>query len=183
MLTAASINAKAVATHREKQQTEYTVSSAAQVVADKLAGGMIEWSYDGIGTDGVPSIKSDTLSDLMTRIWIGTSNNYKEIWTATRENSKTYDFTASKGGGSAITISSGRAAIVDVYAFVHIDRDMNITVDLSTDSDQRTYRTAAYCLTVTAQCVPHYDTKGKLLSCSWESATIAKTSSSAGGSS
>ncbi|MEG1493269.1 MAG: hypothetical protein RR380_03260, partial [Gordonibacter sp.] len=43
VLTAASINAKAVVTHRQTQQAEYTVTSAAQTIVDQIVPTTVVW--------------------------------------------------------------------------------------------------------------------------------------------
>lgn len=178
VLTAASINARAVATHRDTQQAEYTVSSAAQLVATQLAPQQanpttLTWKY---GSEKIPESMDwggDSVPELLKQIWEGVVNDqFKDIWAA-RNDKETYHLGGSSTSFLTIAASGGPSSgFANVFAWVSVDRDFNITVRLSTDSNPSAV--SDYDQVVTAQCVPTYDRNGKLTVCQWNPAVISK---------
>lgn len=165
VLTAASVNAKAVQTHKVGQQQEFTVGSAAQMVGSELAGMKLTVEGDGSKVDVSPDSEWAVFA---TGFW---DANGAPIMAKCRPSS---------GAGQPyerpiqVTLpdSGATAAIDPVYGKLVIDPDLNITVTLSLDQDL----TAAspYKMTVWLQCIPTYDARGKLLSFTYESPVVQK---------
>lgn len=169
VLTAASVNAKAVQTHKVAQQQEFTVGSAAQMVGSELAAAQLVVKDDGSGV----GIASDANWVFAYNFW---DANGASIMAACRPSS---------GAGQSferpirVTLPDGSAtAVIDpVYGKLVVDPDLNITVTLSLDQDL----TAAspYKMTVWLQCVPTYDARGKLLSFAYEGPVVQKAEDAA----
>lgn len=174
VLTAASINAKAVATHQATQQTDNTVSSAARVVANNLTPAIIVWTYDSAEAKApkefayyeTPGVKP-TGVPLGSMIW---KKNLDAIWGARAAGTS---FAVGGGTPLAIEVAGNPKELPAVYAWVTFDRDFNIEVRLS--KNEKLTATSAYDETVTVQCVPTYDNAGRLLECEWSDPVISKT--------
>ena len=156
VLTAASVQAKAVQTHRELQQAEYTVGSAAQTIG-------YDMDMDELTIVSRPD--GDTVQGAQYSVF------GREFW-------KTYGSSIlerravkeSFGSGERLVIKQGNST---VYGKLLVDSDLNITIDLSLDESFAP--ASPYNMTVYLQCIPTYNASGKLVSFSYERAAITKT--------
>lgn len=166
VLTAASINAKAVVTHQETQQASYAVSSAAQLVVKELTPASIVWTKSDAGAMVPQALPTPALAN---QIW---KNHCDAIW-AIRNPTLSTSPTSYIISGLQINVT-GQAAL-NVDANIEIDRDFNIVVRLTSPG-------SGYSAVVSSQCVPTYDLKGELVATAWPTAVIESTNP-AGGSS
>ena len=159
VVTAASVEAKSVQTHKELQQAEFTMGSAAQTIGYDLDMAQLT-VVEGTQGDTV-SLGEHNLSQFGERLW----TDYGSTILDARKNGKQY------APAEKLTIKQGDTK---VYGQLVIDRDLNITIDLSLDENLDP--TSPYNMTVSIQCVPTYDAAGTLKSFTYERAVIAKTS-------
>ncbi len=163
VLTAASVNAKAIQTNREMQQAEFTVGSAAQLVGNQFSSMAFTVDYaasanGALGIDESAGIKAS----FGRQFW----DEYgSAIWSAHAASKR---FSQSIG----VTLSGASANMPDVSGTVTVDPDLNITVDLQ-EADSASSG-GAYRETVYVQCVPTYDRAGRLIAFGYEPAVIAK---------
>lgn len=160
VVTAASVNAKAVQTQREMQQAEFAVGSAAQTVGGDLASAQVD-VVPGEGSSS--SVDAGTLvgQEFATAFWGRYGNEILKARVEQRSFS-TDDMTVSQDSSEP------------VYGRLTVDRDLNVTVALSLD--QGFSSRSPYNMTVTVQCVPTYDSAGRLLAFSYEQAVVQRAS-------
>lgn len=160
VVTAASVEAKSVQTHKDLQQDEYTMQSAAELVARQLGGEDqvasqrsvdIKVSYSG--GKAIADV-SEVVSALGLRFW-------------TEERAETVlalpaGATHVVGNPKPIVINppSGNADLKPVYGRVTVDADLNLSVELSLD--QAFSPDSPYNMTVSIQCTPTFNTAGQL---------------------
>lgn len=169
VLTAASINAKAVVTHRQTQQAEYTVTSAAQTIVDQIVPTTVVWKDQKNPPEIEMPVKGPVL---MQQLW---TTNLGNLWNVHQSQSET-PYTLPTLLKIKVSDSSGSSKYVEleVYAQFSVDRDFNITVKLSSEEDIN--KPAAYKEVVTVQCIPTYNNAGRLEKCEWKNAVITKAS-------
>ncbi|WP_303202603.1 hypothetical protein [Raoultibacter timonensis] len=181
ILTAASVNAKTVATYKETQQAEYTVTSAAGLWADWLNGSSAEWVLgDGGQPDFVNSVygvdaavnPTYPTKSLIKSLWV---NYGDEIWPKRNVESYTIPATFTVKATSL----TGEQPVDPVYAQVTFDRDFNIVVVFSLKgfANGAVDQTSLYNLQLTMQATPTFDSDGSLTSISWGSPKMVKLGS------
>lgn len=164
VITAASINAKAVVTRQESKQAELTVTSAADMMASQFEGTVIEWNYDQ-GEGMAPSPVFASSSDFSKKLWTQYAANF---WSA-----KTTGAAYTVGGDSASRLTLDINGYDPVYSSISVDRDFTIEIRLS--SERSMAASAAYDVTVRIPCVTTFSNTGVVMKSSWEEATITKT--------
>ena len=167
VVTAASVQAKAVVTHQELQQDEFTVSSAAQLVGSDLASARLSVSYE----DDVATLDVQEGQAFATGFWKAHGTDILDM----RNDKKaplTYDdlSISANNGDSSYSFKT-------VHGSVTVDRDLNITVALTLSSNATT--ASSYDLTVLVQCIPTYNVQGKLTRFEYEQPVIKKTGAAA----
>lgn len=169
VVTAASVEAKSVQTHQDMQQDEYTVQSAAELVAKQLSGSnvviSVAYSKDGV-TPNVVEVKSK----LGKAIW-GDINTKGAL--DARAGGNPYAIGSTAAPIEIETKSTSTAsAMRTVNGKITIDRDLNLTADLSLSA---TFAAdSPYNMTVEIPCIPTYDISGKLVSFTYGDAVIEK---------
>lgn len=167
VVTAASVNAKAVQSHSEAQQAEFAVGSAAQTIGHELESAELT-NVQEDNKNSKLTIGSKTLS-LAETFW----DQYgADILNARHSNKKfapmstTVD--ASVGGETL-------ASTKKVYGTIEVNHDLDITVKLTlaTGSDAA-IASSPYNMTVYLQCIPTYNKSGALIAFSYEPAVIKK---------
>lgn len=168
VVTAASVQAKAVVTHQELQQDEFTVSSAAQLVGSDLASARLDVKYEGNAAK--LTVKEE--QPFATEFW----KKYGDA-ILTMRNGTDASLTYSGLTISANNGASDRYTFDGVHGSVTVDRDLNITVALSLSPNATT--ASSYDLTVLVQCIPTYNVQGKLTHFEYEQPVIKKTGAAA----
>ncbi|RDB59681.1 hypothetical protein C1878_14930 [Gordonibacter sp. 28C] len=170
VVTAASVQAKAVVTHQELQQDEFTVSSAAQLVGSDLASARLSVSYEG---NAATLTFAEGGQPFASEFWKEHGADILAMRNGT-DASLTYS-------GLTISVnntgSDGTYTFDDVHGSVTVDRDLNITVALTLSSDATT--ASSYDTTVLVQCIPTYNVQGKLTHFEYEQPVIKKTGAAA----
>lgn len=167
LLTAATVNAQAAVTYGESRDNNYTVGSAASLLADQLQDGVSlawDWSTDPPqGTVTYPG--SNTFAQ---KFW----NDYVDdkMWSRdAKGNWRT----------QSITIENveirGPSGAEPVYATMHVDRDFNVKVYLSLSSDPDDV--SPYDEVLSLQSIPTYNGKGQVTSVKWNTPVITKQGS------
>lgn len=166
VLTSASVNAKAVQTHREAQEAEFVVGSAAQAIGHELESAVITNVQEGengpkptinnpIGTP-VHSFWDEYAVRILTARFKGTALNPLPV---------TVDAPAPAGKFTGFS---------QVFGTFEIDHDLNITVKITLEPDAALAAASPYNMTVYVQCIPTYNVSGKLTAFSYEPAVIKK---------
>lgn len=164
VLTAASVEAKTVHTHKEMQQAELTVGSAAQLLANQLGGDAVQ----------ITDIKTE--DDKITAVSVNgvTSLFGQSYWTDTRA------MDAAAGTPSSdtyqISVQPTEASVDTVYVKIELDVDRNLTATFSLDKSFAP--SSPYNMTMYCQCIPTYDAKGQLKEFTYEPAVIRKAAES-----
>lgn len=160
VVTAASVNAKAVETQRSMQQAEFTVGSAAQTMASELASAQV-FIVNAPAENEIPTIDENNLTgqEFARTFWSMYGNEILEA----RSTHTSF---------SSTSMRVDQDSVGTVYGRLTVDQDLNITVDLSRDEAFAT--DSPYNMTVSVQCIPSYDASGKLLSFSYEQAVIQR---------
>lgn len=162
VLTAASVNAKAVQTNRDLQQTEFTVGSAAQLVGSQFSAVVLNVDYSGDSPSVVvDEDRTDTgNASFAIAFW---EENGDKAWAAWSSGTPyTVDIT--------VEPDRGGAAVDDVAGTLTIDADLNVKIDLALADAAN----AAYQESVLVQCIPTFDQAGQLTSFSYEAPVITK---------
>ena len=163
VLTAASVNAKAAQTHRELQQAEYIVGSAAQTIGEDMRLSRLEVTDD----PNEPISQKDVRSQFGGEFW----KQYGATIMANRMSGKPTHF-PEKMTLTVNSLSGSYENLRTVYGDVIVDADLNITVNLSLSETMAA--DSPYNMRVTLQCIPTYNAQGKLLSFSYEQPVVGK---------
>lgn len=169
VVTAASVNAKAVQTQLEMQQAEFTVGSAAQTIGSELASaqvGVVNSPAETTAPTPTPTVDASSLDG--QGFALGFWNTYGNAILAARSNHTSFSSTG---------MTVGQDSVGTVYGRLTVDQDLNITVNLS--HDEAFAADSPYNMTVTVQCIPSYDASGNLVSFSYEQAVIQRTGGAA----
>lgn len=179
VVTAASVQAKSVQTHKELQQDEYAMQSAAELVADQLGGSEeVEETVNGTVskikkyavTIGVSYNGEAPVADVsQVRTQLG-----KSFWSKERTEGildQSADYIIGKPGASSIEIKPPQGT-KPVYATLVVDTDLNITVNMSLDKNFSA--ASPYNMKVFIQCTPSYDINGKLVKFSYGDNTVVE---------
>lgn len=160
VLTAASVNAKAVQTQRDLQQDEFTVGSAARTIGDALASSEVTVNVP-VGS-AVPTVDTTSLDgqDFARSFW----STYGDAVLAARAAGESF---------SSTDMSLGRDGDTPVFGRLTVTRDLDISVDVSLSEDFAA--DSPYTMNVAIQCVPSYDLSGNLTSFSYEQAVVRVT--------
>ena len=179
VVTAASVNAKAVQTHKDLQQDEYSMASAADLIAQQLGGEdktrsapcvTVSISY---GPDEKPSVDvSKVYSEVGKGFW--TKDRTATIL-ACREQGIPYTIGDSSSDRLVVHPPFESKAMDPVYGKVTVDADLNVTVELSLDEELSA--SSPYNMTVSVQCTPTYDAAGRLTAFSYGKNTVVKKAS------
>lgn len=162
VVTAASVQAKAAQTHRQLQQDEFNVASAAQSIGYDMD--MVELTVQP-GENGAAGtvVPERGYSQFGSQFW----TQYGSTIMANRRND------APTNVPDILSIQvSGYGDLRPVYGKVTVDPDLNITIKLSLSNTFAS--TSPYNMKVTLQCVPSYDNAGNLLSFRYERAILQK---------
>lgn len=168
VLTAASVNAQATASYRDVRRAEYTVSSAAAVLADSLQRDVrLEWDWSQASASSGPVIGE----------WAGEYPAlFILVWERVAPDLWRYDSVAGIWKPHEVTLSdlqiTGVADMDTVYANITVDNDFRVTIRLSLDNDPDT--AGPYDETVSLQARPEY-ADDKLVALTWENPIITKT--------
>lgn len=176
VVTAASVQAKSVQTHQDLQQDEYTMQSAAELVAQQLGGEsgssgksvVIGVSYHG--EDPVADV-SQVKSTLGKGIWI-------KDRTEMIIGQSLYIIGRSDSDRVVITVPDRSEVLPSVFGMITIDADLNMTVELSLDKALSS--SSPYNMTVFIQCTPTYNASGKLTAFSYGDNTVIEKTSGGG---
>lgn len=160
VITAASVNAKAVQTHKELQQAEFAVGSAAQVVGYQMSAVDLEVVYDASGKPVDARMKSSSLS-FAEAFWEENGADVMEAYCGERPYER------------PIVITPESIGLPPVSGTLTVDPDLTIKVELSLDPEAT--EKSPYSMMVTMQCVPTYDARGVLKGFSYEHAVVEKT--------
>lgn len=164
VLTAASVNAKAVQTHRELQQAEFTVGSAAQTIGCELESARITC----VANPAERPIVEYPIMEFARDFW---DQNGSAVMMA-HAAGQSIAFGDSPDTRMTLEVKDGSRVVDTVYASMTIDPDLNIVVRLSLE---RSFAPdSPYNMTVSLQCIPTYNLSGRLVSFSYEPAVIAK---------
>lgn len=179
VVTAASVNAKAVQTHKDLQQDEYSMASAADLIAQQLGGEdktrsapcvTVAISY---GPDEKPSVDvSKVYSEVGKSFW--TKERAATIL-ACREQGIPYTIGDSSSDRLVVHPPFESKAMDPAYGKVTVDADLNVTVELSLDEELSA--SSPYNMTVSVQCTPTYDAAGRLTAFSYGKNTVVKKAS------
>lgn len=186
VVTAASVNAKAVQTHKDLQQDEYSMASAADLIAQQLGGEdtILDEDYEARPAPCVTvsiSYKPDEKPS------VDVSKVYSEVGKGFWTKDRTATILACREQGIPYTIgdsSSDRLvvhppfeskAMDPVYGKVTVDADLNVTVELSLDEELSA--SSPYNMTVSVQCTPTYDAAGRLAAFTYGDNTVVKKAS------
>lgn len=163
VLTAASVQAKAVQTHRELQQAEFLVGSAAQTIGEDLHLSNL------IVTENpeMPVSQNDVRSQFGGEFW----KKYGSIIMDNRKEGKVTTF-PEKMSINVNPLSGNYENLRTVYGDITVDADLNIAIVLSLSAIKDT--SSLYNMQVTLQCVPTYNIKGKLVSFTYDSPVVRK---------
>lgn len=162
ILTAASVNMKAVQTHKELQQAEFTMSSAAQTIATDME--LCQLRVDTGGDDGPKAEPTDGFSQFGRDFW----RKFGHDILLARDSQSKEPYVVDE-----LNIEVSSSVDVDpVYGSIVVDADLNIVIDLSLEKDPAAV--SPYDMRVTLQCIPTYDGSGKLISFQYEPAVIEK---------
>ncbi len=168
VLTAATINAQAAATYKETRQAEYTVSSAAALVADNLQANVrVQWDWTNVSETSAPTLMplDAQYPELFKALW---QNAAQSLWS--------YNSTARIWQPREVELTdieiSGVEDMSTVYANITVDVDLGVTVQLTLDNDPNTI--SPYDETVYLQARPEY-VGDRLDALTWESPLITKT--------
>lgn len=162
VLTAASVNAKAVQTNRDLQQTEFTVGSAAQLVGSQFSAVVLNVDYAGSSPSiAVDLDRTDTDNAAFAiTFWDTNSGN---AWVA-RNSGTSYSTSID------VKLQNSSAAVEDVAGKLTIDADLNVRIDLALANPNK----GEYRESVFVQCIPTFDQTGRLTSFSYEEPVITK---------
>lgn len=169
VVTAASVQAKAVVTHQELQQDEFTVSSAAQLVGSDLASARLDVNYEG----NAVKLTVKEGQSFATEFWEKHGDAILTMRNGTDASLTYSDLTISAND----TGSGGTYTFDDVHGSVTVDRDLNIAVALTLTPNATT--ASSYDTTVLVQCIPTYNVQGKLTHFEYEQPIIKKTGAAA----
>lgn len=158
VLTAASVNAKAVQTQRDLQQTEFTVGSAARTIGDALASSQVTVNVP-VGS-AAPTVATVGGQEFARSFW----GTYGDAVLAARTAGESF---------SSTDMSLGRDGDTPVFGRLSVTRDLDISVDVSLSEDFAA--DSPYTMNVAIQCVPSYDPSGNLTSFSYEQAVVRVT--------
>lgn len=159
VLTAASVQAKAVQTHRELQQAEYTVGSAAQTMGEQFAS-----ISATLGEDG-QLVLPDTVLSFAKSFW----GEYGADILAQQRGEK--DFAPKS---MQLSYVQSEKETKPVYGEIGVDADLKVTIKLSLDPSFS--KDSPYNMTVFLQCIPTYNVSGKLVAFTYEQAVVSKDS-------
>lgn len=174
VVTAASVQAKSVQTHKQVQQDEYAMQSAAELVADQL-GGFVASGQKAVVVEVSYDDKGKPLADVsQVQSQLG-----KYFWSKERAEGilrQTTDYIIGKPGASCMEINPPQG-IKPVFATMVVDKDLNITVNMSLDKGFSA--SSPYNMTISIQCTPSYDIDGKLTAFSYGDNTVIEKASAA----
>lgn len=157
VLTAASVQAKSVQTHRELQQAEYNVGSAAQTMGEQFASVSAT-----VGEDGQLSF-SNTILTFANSFW----GEYGADIIAQQRGDKDFAPKSMK-----LSYAQLDRDTKPVYGEIGVDADLKVTIKLSLDPSFA--KDSPYNMTVTLHCIPTYNVSGKLVAFSYEQAVVSK---------
>lgn len=166
VLTAASVEAKSVHTHKELQQAELTVGSAAQLLANQLGGDAVRITVAKAADGKVTASVDGVTSPFGQSYWTETQAAAAATGTP---SSDTYQISVQPPGDSNSLVDT-------VYVKIELDADRNLTVTLSLDESFAP--SSPYNMTMYCQCIPTYDAKGQLKEFTYEPAVIRKAAES-----
>lgn len=176
VVTAASVQAKAAQTHIDLQQDEYTMQSAAELVAQQLGGDDLTWNQRSV------TVKVVTAGTKVTANVDGvTSVLGQSFWTqkqantilGKRANKETYVVGGSDTNRLQIK-PSDEWNFKTVYGKITVDADLNMKVDLSLDPSLSA--DSKYNMTVLIQCTPTFNASGQLVEFTYgDNTSIVKT--------
>lgn len=167
VLTAASVNAKAVQTNREMQQAEFEVSSAAQVLGRQFSAMTFTVDYSKSNQGEIVVADAPDASFGM-KFWSNAANK-SQIWTNRSTGS-------SLSQDVSVQLQNSAASMDEVAGTLVVDSDLNVTIELrrvvsgDAASDADAYRETVY-----VQCVPTFDQSSRLVAFSYEPAVITKS--------
>lgn len=170
VLTAATINSQATATYKKSREQEYTVNSAAALMAKELQEGVrVTWDWDNV-VNGIPAATVVPNNGLAARLW---GNNVDIL--QQRALGKSYVIGNTQTDRIAI---EGVSGMNEVYATLEVTRDLDIYLRLSLDADPAAL--SAYDETVYLQCIATYSGEGKLIAAEWKPAVVTKGNTGGG---
>ena len=177
VMTAASVQAKSVQTHKDLQQAEYTMQSAAELVAMQLGGDDATFQTKSVDikvayADGKAAADvSNVVSSLGLGFW--TVDRAEEVLAA-HANGAAYVVGASEANRLEFAFQGESQGLSPVFGMITVDANLNVTIDLSLD---RSFSSdSPYNMTVFAQCTPTYNAVGQLTAFSYgDNTTIEKT--------
>lgn len=180
VVTAASVQAKSVQTHAGLQQDEYTMQSAAQLVAQQL-GGSDATSGERTVTVSVRYEEKKPVIDAADLLGV-TSELGKAFWTPARtkailELPQGGNYVAGASAANRIEIQAPDEAssLATVYGQITVDADLNMIVDLSLDRAMAA--TSPYNMRVSIPCTPTYNAAGQIIKFTYGDNTIIEKAS------
>lgn len=168
VVTAASVEAKAVDTQQKAKQDELTVASAAQVLGEDLSSVKIITTTNGTTSSYTPEVQNGKIAK---SFW---SKYGAEIYANVAKRADTTDI-------KTLTVSINslfeQYNVSAVDAKVNVGSDLSLTIDLSLPSANGNL--SPYSMRMLIQSVPTYDAKGNLISATYEQPVIEKQSEAA----
>lgn len=170
VVTAASVEAKSVQTHKDLQQAEFTISSAAKVLAEELRLPLEPQRNSGNVVTGLLVTDTDIYSKPAGRdFWDAYGMPIMEAYRTKSDLSIT--------GLSVTQRETDAVAGGSVTGNIVISKDLDIDIDL--DFIKTGSSTALYKMHVYLQCVPTFDREGNLLSFEYAEPVITKNETGA----
>ena len=168
VVTAASVEAKAVDTQQRAKQDELTVASAAQVLGEDLSSVKIIVTTDGTTSSYTPEVQNGKIA--------------KSFWgkygaTIHSNVVKREDTTDIKTLTVSINSLFEQYNISAVNAKIVVGSDLSLSIDLSLPATNGV--ATPYSMRMLIQSVPTYDAKGNLISATYEQPVIEKQSEAA----
>lgn len=177
VLTAASVEAKAAQTHKKLQQDEFTMQSAANLMAKQLGGRNVTYGENNVTINvsydekGKAVFDIDAVSQFTGSFW---SSDRAQAIFAMRGGSAPYVVGDTPENRVQIQPPAGYSELGVVYAMITVDPDLNLKAELSLDPQLSSE--SPYNMTVSVQCIPTYNAEGQLVSFTYDDAVIEKTS-------
>lgn len=178
VVTAASVQAKAAQTHSDLQQSEYTMQSAAELVAKQL-GGEVATKDPNALTKTQSSVVISAIYDTGAKKYTADVSKVVSplgsvFWTEQRA-SDLLSGTVLSSVPITIKAPSGSKSTTPVYGNISVDGDLNVTVRLSLSESFD--EASPYNMTVHIQCTPTYNAAGKITEFTYgDNTVIEKTS-------
>lgn len=168
VLTAATVNSRSMVTYKQSRQSEYTVSSAAQLIGAELQQDIaLGWNWSAVNAANKPVMSITASNDGFA----------KQLWGVYRDD--LWEYNSSLSTWRLTGLEAGNIKVSDVgnldpvYATIEVDHDFNIKIYLSLD-EALSDDLSPYNEIVELQSITSYNNLGQLIGVSWEKPVITK---------